>query len=84
MSLATDEGALRSFCARILGWSTERAVAVEHALRSIELAMAHRAAPSRSLEPPPADPCAYTAVDCHEISPRPNATQACSIRGPSR
>jgi hypothetical protein len=133
MSLATDEGTLRRFCARILGWSTERAVAVEHALRSIEFAMAHRAAfvllgdadlvpiahalhrrmfgaeqpfimcdlrredrpapvrspaaykaASRALEPPPAGPCACSAVDCHEISPRPTATQGCSIRRPSR
>jgi len=44
MSLFTDEGALRSFCARILGWSIERVGAVEHALRSIEFAAAHRAA----------------------------------------
>jgi len=44
MSLFTDEGALRSFCARILGWSIERAGAVEHAIRSIEFAVAHRVA----------------------------------------
>jgi hypothetical protein len=44
MSLFTDEGALRSFCARILGWSIERVGAVEHVLRSIKLAVAHRAA----------------------------------------
>ena len=44
MFLSTDEGALRSFLARILGWSTERAAAVEHALRSIEFAVAHRLA----------------------------------------
>jgi len=44
MSLFTDEGALRSFCARILGWSIERAGAVEHAIRSIEFAVVHRVA----------------------------------------
>jgi hypothetical protein len=44
MSLSTDEGALRSFCARVLGWSIERVGAVEHAFRSIEFAVAHRAA----------------------------------------
>jgi hypothetical protein len=44
MSLFTDEGALRSFCARVLRCSTERAGAVEHALRSIEFAAAHRVA----------------------------------------
>ena len=43
MSLS-DEGALRSFCARILGWSIERAGVVEHAIRSIEFAVAHRVA----------------------------------------
>jgi hypothetical protein len=43
MSLSV-EGALRSFCARILGWSIERAGAVEHAIRSIEFAVAHRVA----------------------------------------
>ena len=41
--LAPDEGALRSFCARILGWSIERTSAVEHALQSIEVAASHRA-----------------------------------------
>jgi len=41
--LANAETALHSFCARILGLSIERAAAVEHAFRSIELAMAHRA-----------------------------------------
>jgi hypothetical protein len=44
MSLFTDEGALRSFCARVLGCSTERAGAVEHALRSIEFAVTHHVA----------------------------------------
>jgi hypothetical protein len=38
------EDALHSFCARILGWTTDRAVVVEHAIRSIELAAGHRAA----------------------------------------
>jgi hypothetical protein len=40
--LASDEAALRSFCARILGWKND--TVVEHALRSIELAADHRAA----------------------------------------
>jgi hypothetical protein len=35
---------LHSFCARILGWADERKGAVDHALRSIELAADHRAA----------------------------------------
>jgi hypothetical protein len=39
-----DEGALRSFCARILGWTTNREIVVEHAIRSIELAGDHSAA----------------------------------------
>jgi hypothetical protein len=38
-----DEGGLRSFCARILGWATDREVVVEHAIRSIELAADHSA-----------------------------------------
>ena len=42
--LASDETALRGFCARILGWSEERAPDIEHALRSIHLAITHRAA----------------------------------------
>lgn len=42
--LANDEGALRSFCARILGWTTNREVVIEHAIRSIELAADHSAA----------------------------------------
>ena len=37
--LASDETALRSFCARIIGWDDERAGAVEHAVRSLKLAM---------------------------------------------
>lgn len=41
---AGDETALRGFCARILGWSEERAPDVEHALHSIHLASTHRAA----------------------------------------
>jgi hypothetical protein len=42
---STNEGdKLRSFCARILGWADERKGAVDHALRSIELAATHRAA----------------------------------------
>jgi len=42
--LADDETALRGFCARLLGWSEERAQDIEHALRSIHLAITHRAA----------------------------------------
>jgi hypothetical protein len=42
--LANDEGALRSFCARILGWTTNREAVVEHAIRSLELATDHSAA----------------------------------------
>jgi hypothetical protein len=42
--LANDEGALRSFCARILGWTSNREAVVEHAIRSIELATDHSAA----------------------------------------
>jgi hypothetical protein len=42
--LANDEDALHSFCARILGWTTDREVVVEHALRSIELAVSHQTA----------------------------------------
>ena len=41
--LAHDATSLHKFVARILGFSIERAGAVEHAFRSIELAMAHRA-----------------------------------------
>jgi len=37
-----NEAVLRSFCARILGWANDPAV--DHALRSIELAADHRAA----------------------------------------
>jgi hypothetical protein len=42
--LATDATTLRSFCARILEWTTDREVYVEHAIRSIELAVDHCAA----------------------------------------
>jgi hypothetical protein len=43
--VSTTEGdKLHSFCARILGWANERKGAVDHALRSIELAATHRAA----------------------------------------
>jgi hypothetical protein len=42
--VAGDETALRSFCARILGWAPNRMEVVDHALRSIELAVDHRAA----------------------------------------
>jgi DNA-binding protein Fis len=41
---ANDETALHSFCARILGWATDREVAVEQAIRSIGLAADHSAA----------------------------------------
>lgn len=40
---AGDETALRGFCARILGWSTKRKQVIEHALRSIQLSITHRA-----------------------------------------
>ena len=39
-----DETTLRGFLARLLGWSDERKVAIEHALRSIDLGVTHRAA----------------------------------------
>ena len=42
--LANDETALRSFCARILGWEIELTGIVEHAIRSIHLSVMHRAA----------------------------------------
>jgi hypothetical protein len=42
--LVCVDTALHSFCARILGWTTDREVAVEHAVRSIELATDHSAA----------------------------------------
>jgi hypothetical protein len=42
--LVNHEPSLHSFCARILGWTDERKGAVDHALRSIELAATHRAA----------------------------------------
>jgi len=41
--LVRDEIALHGFCARLLGYSIERATAVEHAFRTIELVLAHRA-----------------------------------------
>ena len=40
--LVRNEIALHGFCARLLGYSIERAVAVEHAFRTIELVLAHR------------------------------------------
>jgi hypothetical protein len=40
--MLANEAALRSFCARILGFANDRAV--DHALRSLELAADHRAA----------------------------------------
>jgi len=40
----SNEPALRGFCARILGWATEREGLVEHALCSLKLAADHRAA----------------------------------------
>lgn len=36
--LTGNEIALRDLCSRILGWDDERAGAVEHAVRSLELA----------------------------------------------
>jgi len=42
--LANNETALRSFCARMLGWTTDREVVVEQAIRSIELAVDQSAA----------------------------------------
>ena len=42
--LVNDETALRSFCARILGWTSDRELVVEHAVRSIELAIDQSAA----------------------------------------
>ena len=42
--LVNDETALRSFCARILGWTSDRDLVVEHAVRSIELAIDQSAA----------------------------------------
>ena len=38
------ESALRGYLARILGWSDEQSVTIEHALRSIALSVTHRAA----------------------------------------
>jgi hypothetical protein len=43
-ALASDEPALRSFVARILGWAPERAEAVDHAIHSLDLAADHHAA----------------------------------------
>jgi hypothetical protein len=40
--MLANEATLRSFCARILGWANDPAV--DHALRSLELAADHRAA----------------------------------------
>jgi hypothetical protein len=42
--LVNAETAQHRFCARILGWTADREVSVEHAIRSIELATDHRAA----------------------------------------
>jgi len=42
--LVNVETALHRFCARILGWSSDRADAVEHAVRSIDLAVERSAA----------------------------------------
>lgn len=43
--IAEDRGwiALRAFCARLLGWGSDRMVAVEQALHSIRLCLTHRA-----------------------------------------
>src|SRR5512140_730700 len=41
---ANTDAALRGFLARVLGWSPSRADAVEHAVRSIELAVDRSAA----------------------------------------
>jgi hypothetical protein len=40
----TEPAALRAYLGRILGWSADQTMAIEHALRSIELSIAHRAA----------------------------------------
>ena len=42
--LVCADTALHSFCARILGWTADCELAVEHAIRSIELAVDHSAA----------------------------------------
>jgi len=42
--LVNAETSLHRFCARILGWGADREVAVEHAIRSIELATDYSAA----------------------------------------
>jgi hypothetical protein len=42
--LVNAETALHRFCARILGWTADREVAVEHAIRSIELTIDQSAA----------------------------------------
>jgi hypothetical protein len=41
--LASDEAAVRGFCARILGWSAEQTAAIENALDSLRLTTSHRA-----------------------------------------
>jgi hypothetical protein len=43
--IAEDRGwiALRAFCARLLGWGSDRMIAVEQALRSIRMCLTHRA-----------------------------------------
>jgi hypothetical protein len=40
--LASDESALRGFCARILGWTND--VAIDHAIHSLDLAADHHTA----------------------------------------
>jgi hypothetical protein len=41
--LVNAETALHRFCTRIFGWTADREIAVEHAIRSIELATDHSA-----------------------------------------
>lgn len=43
--IAEDRGwiALRAFCARVLGWGSDRTIAVEQALHSIRMCLTHRA-----------------------------------------
>ncbi len=41
--LVSDETSLRAYLGRILGWSAERTQAIDHALRSIDLSVTHRA-----------------------------------------
>jgi hypothetical protein len=43
LNVVNDETTLRAFCARILGWATERTDAVEHALDSIYLGVERQA-----------------------------------------